>query len=280
MNLGKYNSTRKILDEYRLNAKKKFGQNFLIDQNILKKIVVGAKIDKNTIVVEIGPGLGSLTEHLCKSAKEVIAYEIDPDMVRVLNETLSEHDNLTIVNSDFLKDDLSLLENKEIVVVANLPYYITTPILFKMLESQLDIKRFVLMMQKEVANRLSGNINTKEYNALSIAIQYRLEPEILFNVSREVFLPKPNVDSSVILLERLEKKRVDVSDEEWFFKIVKSSFTQRRKTLANNLSFTLGVSKQVVGKALLKLGKREDSRAESLSIEDFAELSEELKKGE
>jgi len=278
MSIGKYNNTRDILNKYNISAKKKYGQNFLVDQNILQKIVDGAEIDRDTIVVEIGPGLGSLTEYLCKKAKEGIAYEIESEMVRVLEDTMSDYDNLTIINKDILKDDLKSLEGKEIVVVANLPYYITTPILFKLLESKLNIKRFVLMMQKEVAQRLSGNINTKEYNALSITIQYHLHPRILFNVSREVFIPRPNVDSAVISLERLDPKKVDVDDEKWFFTIVKSSFKQRRKTLANNLNATIGIDKVIINEALIEIGKKENSRAESLTIEDFAKLSKIIKK--
>lgn len=280
MSVGKYSETKRILNQHNLSAKKKFGQNFLVDQNILNKIVDGAKISQNTVVVEIGPGLGALTEHLCKKAKEVIAFEIDPDMVRVLEETLSECDNLKIVNKDVLKDDLSVLENKTITLVANLPYYITTPILFKFLESNVDIERFVVMMQKEVAQRFTGNVNTKEYNALSIAIQYRTDAKVLFNVPRDVFIPKPNVDSAVVLLEKHTVPPVHVEDEEWFFKVVKSSFSQRRKTLANNLKSTLGIEKDIVASALLEIGKKENSRAESLSIIDFAKLSELLKKGD
>ncbi|XMB86431.1 16S rRNA (adenine(1518)-N(6)/adenine(1519)-N(6))-dimethyltransferase RsmA [Mycoplasmatota bacterium WC44] len=280
MNVGKLSETKKILQRYNLSAKKKFGQNFLVDQNILANIVEGAKIDKDTIVVEIGPGLGALTEQLCKKAKEVIAYEIDPDMVQVLGDTLADYDNLTVINKDVLKDDLSLLEDRKITVVANLPYYITTPILFKFLESTLDVERYVVMMQKEVALRFTGNVNTKEYNALSIAIQYKTKAEVLFNVSKEVFVPKPNVDSAVVMLETHKSAPVTISNEDWFFKIVKSSFSQRRKTLANNLKSTLGIDKEIVHNALIQIGKNENSRAESLDINDFAELSKVLKKGE
>lgn len=273
--IGSYKKTKEILDQYGLSAKKKFGQNFLIDGNILHKIVEAADIDSESTVIEIGPGLGSLTELLAQTAKKVTAYEIDTDMVRVLRDRL-DYDNLEIVEGDILKQELDISE--PITVVANLPYYITTPILFKLLESDLKINKIVVMMQKEVAQRLEGSTNTKDYNSLSIAIQYRTNPKIAFPVSREVFIPKPNVDSSVIVLDVLDKPRVDVEDEEFFFKVVKSAFAQRRKTLVNNLNSTMGIPKDVLKEILVSLGIKETSRGESLGIEEFARLSEEIKK--
>ncbi len=274
--IGSYNETREILKKYGLYAKKKFGQNFLVDPNILRKIVEAADIDSTSYVVEIGPGLGSLTELLAQTAKKVRAYEIDKDMVEVLNDRLSEYDNLDVIEGDILKQDIDI--DEPITVVANLPYYITTPILFKLLESNLKIKKIVVMMQKEVAQRLEGVVNTKDYNALSVAIQYRTTPKIAFAVSREVFIPKPNVDSSVIVLDVLEKPRVDVDDEKHFFHVVKSSFGQRRKTLVNNLSGALGIDKATLKEMLVSLGIKETARGESLSIDEFARLSIEIKK--
>ncbi len=274
--IGNYKTTKQILTEYGLSAKKKFGQNFLIDQNILSKIVDAADIDKNSYVVEIGPGLGSLTEMLIDAAGNVRAYEIDDDMVQVLKDRLGDNENFELVHGDVLKQDIDIKE--EITVVANLPYYITTPILFKLLESDLNIKKIVVMMQKEVALRLEGNPNTKDYNALSVAIQYRTTPKIAFNVSREVFIPKPNVDSSVIVLDVLDQPRVDVEDEKFFFRVVKSSFAQRRKTLVNNLNSELGVPKDVLKELLVRLEIKETARGESLDIHQFAALSKEIKK--
>lgn len=274
--IGSLKETRKILDQYGLSAKKKFGQNFLIDPNILQKIVDAADIDENSYVVEIGPGLGSLTELLIQNSKKVRAYEIDTDMVQVLTDRLCHYDNFELVQGDILKQDIDI--DEEITIVANLPYYITTPILFKLLESDLKIRKIVVMMQKEVAQRLEGNVNTKDYNALSVAIQYRTTPKIAFGVSREVFIPKPNVDSSVIVLDVLDQPRVKVNDEEHFFKVVKASFGQRRKTLVNNLSSALGKSKDEIKTILSSLDIKENIRGEALDIHQFALLSEEIKK--
>ncbi len=274
--IGNYKTTRQILTEYGLSAKKKFGQNFLVDQNILRKIVEAADVDKNSYVVEIGPGLGSLTEMLIDVAGKVRAYEIDDDMVQVLTDRLGDKENFELIRGDILKQEIDIEE--EITVVANLPYYITTPILFKLLESNLKIKKIVVMMQKEVALRLEGKANTKDYNALSVAIQYRTTPKIAFNVSREVFIPKPNVDSSVIVLDVLDAPRVEVEDEKQFFRVVKSSFAQRRKTLVNNLNSELGISKDVLKELLISLKIKETARGESLDIHQFASLSKEIKK--
>ncbi len=274
--IGNYKETIGILKKYGLYAKKKYGQNFLVDPNILRKIVEVAGIDSDTHVVEIGPGLGSLTELLVKEAKKVTAYEIDKDMIQVLNDRLSEYENLEVIEADILKTDIDFED--EITVVANLPYYITTPILFKLLESDLKIKRIVVMMQKEVAQRLEGSVNTKDYNSLSIAIQYRTTAKIAFPVSREVFIPKPNVDSSVIVLDVLDEPRVKVEDEVFFFRVVKSAFGQRRKTLVNNLHAIFGIPKQILKDILVELGLKETVRGEGLSIDDFAKLSEQIKK--
>ncbi len=278
MTIGKYSETDKLLKKYDLRAKKKFGQNFLIDSNILNKIVKVAEIDANSKVIEIGPGLGALTEKLCENSGQVYAYEIDSDMVEVLKESLEKYDNVKIINEDFLKIDLSKYQDDEITVVANLPYYITTPILFKILESNIKIKKMVLMMQKEVAERITGIVGTKDYNALSILLSYKTNASIAFNVSKEVFLPKPSVGSAVVVLDVLKKPRVQVKDEEWFVKIVKSSFCQRRKTLVNNLKEQLGFERDEIEKLIIELNKDIRSRAEILTIEDFAYLSEKLKK--
>lgn len=274
--IGTFKETKDLLKKYGLHAKKKFGQNFLVDLNILNRIVDVADIDEDSHVIEIGPGLGSLTELLVKRAKKVTAYEIDKDMIMVLEDRLADCDNLEIIEGDILKEEIKI--EGEVTVVANLPYYITTPILFKLLESDLKIRKIVVMMQKEVAQRLEGSVNTKDYNSLSVAIQYRTTPKIAFAVPREVFVPKPNVDSSVLVLDVLSKPRVDVDDEEHFFKVVKSSFVQRRKTLANNLNFAMNIPKEAIKELVVSLGLKETVRGEGLTIVEFAKLAEGIKK--
>jgi len=269
-----YRKTVDLLNKYNLRAKKKFGQNFLVDSNVLDKIVDGADLSKDDTVIEVGPGLGFLTEKLMEHSKKVIAYEIDDNMVRVLSERFLGAQTLEIIKEDILKVDLSLID-EEVTVVANLPYYITTPILFRFLESRMRIKKLVLMMQKEVADRIVGTKSTKDYNALSVVLQYYGKTRLLTNVSREAFLPKPNVDSAVIVLEVYKKPIYEV-EEEWFFKLVKASFAQRRKTLANNLQ-VIGIKKDDIYALLSELGLNERSRAEALDIDDFVYISNKIK---
>lgn len=279
------NRTKDIVEKYGFSFKKSFGQNFLIDTNVLNRIVDHAEVDKQSGAIEIGPGIGALTEQLAKRAKKVVAFEIDQRLLPILDETLADYDNVTIINQDILKADVhgvfqeQFEENQDVMVVANLPYYITTPILFKLLEEKLPVRGFVVMMQKEVAERLAAKPGTKDYGSLSIAIQYYTEPEMAMTVPRTVFVPQPNVDSAVIRLLKRPKPLVEVQDEAFFFEVVRASFAQRRKTLMNNLSNNLnGFPKD---KALLErvLGEVEidpKRRGETLSIEEFAKLSNAL----
>lgn len=277
--------TLEIIKKNRFNFKKKWGQNFIIDINILKKIVESANIANKTNVIEIGAGIGSLTEQLAKKAYRVISYEIDKSLIPILNETLRDYHNIKIINEDILKADIRKMikqefdTNSDIALVANLPYYITTPILMYLLEQKLPINRYCVMMQKEVAQRLCGKSGTKEYNALTIIIQYYTIPKIIMNVPKTVFIPKPNVDSSVLYLEVRDKPIVEVLNEDFFFKVVKGSFMQRRKTIFNNLKQTfIDIEPQLITKALENTNIDPGIRAEALSIESFALLSEALYK--
>jgi 16S rRNA (adenine1518-N6/adenine1519-N6)-dimethyltransferase len=276
--------TNEIIKKHGFHIKKMLGQNFLIDTNILKRIVHEAKISDQTNVIEIGPGLGSLTEQLAKQAKKVVAYEIDSTLIPILGETLLPYQNVKIIHEDILKADVLKMiaeefdPSEELVVVANLPYYITTPILMKLIEDQLPIKRFCVMIQKEVAERLCGGPSTKEYNALTIALQYHAIPKIVLTVPNTVFIPKPNVDSAVLLLEMREQKAVKIDDEAFFFKVVRGSFIQRRKTIYNNLkqslSDDLSTDCLLIGLEAAKISPQ--TRGEALTIEQFATLSDEL----
>lgn len=263
------------------NIKKKFGQNFLVDQNILQKIVSIPSITKETLVIEIGPGMGSLTEHLLSKSKRVLAYEIDNDLIPILKDTFKE-DALTLIHGDFLKcqvdQDIENLneEYENIVVVANLPYYITTPIIMKILEESKQIKELVLMMQLEVAQRLTSKPSTKDYNSLSIAIQYKTKASIAMKVPRTVFIPAPNVDSAIVKLEVKEKLDVVPKDEKLFYKVVRSAFAQRRKTLVNNMNSQLGYEKQFFIDVLEELDYDYRIRAENLSVGDFVRISDKL----
>lgn len=274
--------TQAILKKYGLDAKKSLGQNFLTEPQILAHIVEVAGIDKTYNVIEIGPGIGALTEFLAIHAKKVLAFEIDRRFIDVLAEELQEYDNVEVVESDILKVDLALEVPKHfdpeepLAVVANLPYYITTPIIFNLLESQLPIDRFALMMQKEVADRLTAEPNTKAYNSLSIAIQYYCDAHIAFKVPRTVFNPQPNVDSAILVLDRLAAPRVAVKDEAFFFKLVRASFKQRRKTLWNNLRSAFGTGEsttQQLEKVLAISNIDAKRRAETLTIQEFAALA-------
>ncbi|MGN1054298.1 MAG: 16S rRNA (adenine(1518)-N(6)/adenine(1519)-N(6))-dimethyltransferase RsmA, partial [Erysipelotrichaceae bacterium] len=265
--------TNEILDKYNLKAKKKFGQNFLIDANTVEKIAKHA-CDKDHITIEIGPGIGSLTQKLAKYSKEVISYEIDSSLIPVLSDTLSDLDNVTVIEEDFLNTDLgkASYHDEEIVVAANLPYYITTPILFKLFESDLKIKCISVMVQKEVADRFKASVNSKDYNALSVIVQHSYDVSILMNISKNVFNPKPNVDSAVIVFKPKTKKYV--KDEKEFYEMVKMAFTQRRKTLFNNLKEHFDNEK--IKKMYETLGLKDSIRAQEIDLDTFIRIYEVL----
>ena len=267
----------KTLNDNKLYAKKKFGQNFLTDQNILSNIVDSANIDNNTLVIEIGPGLGALTERLCQKAGFVLAYEIDSDLLPILDKNLEEFNNYNIINKDILEvdinEDINKYKNnlKNVVLVANLPYYITTPIILGLLSKTTLIKKYIMMMQLEVADRICGKPKTKDYNALSIAVGYRAKATKCFNVPRTVFVPEPNVDSAVISLDLYDIPPYKANNEEIFFKLIREAFNQRRKTLINNLSNSY--SKELINKMLLNFNIKPNVRSEELGIDDFVNFS-------
>ena len=286
MRIADHSVTRAILERHGFIFKKSFGQNFLTDTNILQKIVDTAEIDKKVNVIEIGPGIGALTEFLAESAAEVMAFEIDDRLVPILADTLRDFDNVTVVNQDILKVDLAqyIAEFKNpdlpIKVVANLPYYITTPILMHLIESGIPFSEFVVMMQREVADRISAQPNTKAYGSLSIAVQYYMTAKVAFIVPRTVFVPAPNVDSAILKMVRRDQSAVAVQDEKFFFKVSKASFVHRRKTLWNNLTSYFGKSEETKGKLTAALERAELSpsvRGEALSLEEFARLADALK---
>ena len=286
MRIADYSVTRAILERHGFTFKKSFGQNFLTDTNILQKIVDTAEIDKKVNVIEIGPGIGALTEFLAENAAEVMAFEIDDRLVPILADTLRDFDNVTVINQDILKVDLAqyIAEFKNpdlpIKVVANLPYYITTPILMHLIESGIPFSEFVVMMQKEVADRISAQPNTKAYGSLSIAVQYYMTAKVAFIVPRTVFVPAPNVDSAILKMVRRERPAVEVQDEKFFFKVTKASFVHRRKTLWNNLTSYFGKSEEVKTKlerALEKANLAANVRGEALDLAAFARLSDALK---
>ncbi|EGP65910.1 dimethyladenosine transferase [Streptococcus sp. oral taxon 056 str. F0418] len=286
MRIADHSVTRAILERHGFTFKKSFGQNFLTDTNILQKIVDTAEIDKKVNVIEIGPGIGALTEFLAENAAEVMAFEIDDRLVPILADTLRDFDNVTVVNQDILKVDLAqyIAEFKSpdlpIKVVANLPYYITTPILMHLIESGIPFSEFVVMMQKEVADRISAQPNTKAYGSLSIAVQYYMTAKVAFIVPRTVFVPAPNVDSAILKMVRRDQPAVAVQDEKFFFKVSKASFVHRRKTLWNNLTSYFGKSEEIKAKlerALETIDLAPNVRGESLDLETFARLSDALK---
>ena len=286
MRIADYSVTRAILERHGFTFKKSFGQNFLTDTNILQKIVDTAEIDKNVNVIEIGPGIGALTEFLAESAAEVMAFEIDDRLVPILADTLRDFDNVTVLNQDILKVDLAqyIAEFKNpdlpIKVVANLPYYITTPILMHLIESGIPFSEFVVMMQREVADRISAQPNTKAYGSLSIAVQYYMTAKVAFIVPRTVFVPAPNVDSAILKMVRRDQPAVEVQDEKFFFKVSKVSFVHRRKTLWNNLTSHFGKSEETKAKLTAALEQAELSpsvRGEALTLVDFARLADALK---
>lgn len=269
----------KLLERYNLKAKKHLGQNFLSDQNYINKIVDSASIDKNTAVIEIGPGLGSLTQKLVEKAGFVLCYEIDSDMVNIIKDTI-EAPNLVLINQDFLRanvfDDIKeyLGQYEEIILVANLPYYITTAILIKILEDRLPIKKMIVMMQREVADRLSGNPKTKEYNSLSVLVQYYTNVKRLFDVAPDAFIPRPEVVSTVLELEKKISIETKPLNEEFFLKFNRLIFSSRRKTISNNIAKGLNIDKKIIAETLVENGFRADIRAEALSVADIIKLSD------
>lgn len=278
--LGNPTNTIEILQKYGFNFQKKFGQNFLIDTHILENIVEAADVTKDDCVLEIGPGIGTMTQYLAESAREVIAVEIDKALIPILEDTLSDYDNVTVINQDILKIDINkLVEEKNsgrpIKVVANLPYYITTPIIMGLFESKVPLDSITIMVQKEVADRMQVGPGTKDYGALSLAVQYYSKPEIMLYVPPTCFMPRPNVGSAVIKLVRYAKCPVEVQDDRFMFQVIRASFNQRRKTLLNSLGNAglHDVTKESVAAALEKMELSPTIRGEALTLEQFAQLS-------
>ena len=277
--LGNPTGTIAVLEKYGFNFQKKFGQNFLIDSNILERIIDASEITKDDCVLEIGPGIGTMTQYLAEAAREVVAVEIDKNLIPILQDTLSSYNNVTIINDDILKVDINALveaknNGRPIKVVANLPYYITTPIIMGLFESHVPLKSITVMVQKEVAQRMQVGPGTKDYGALSLAVAFYSKAQVVANAPASCFMPRPNVDSSVIRMDVYEEPPVKVRSEENLFAVIRASFNQRRKTLANGLSNGLGISREVVTEALEKMGLRADIRGEALSLSEFAELSD------
>lgn len=279
--LGNPKNTIEILQKYKFVFQKKFGQNFLIDEHVLEKIISAAGIGPDDFVVEIGPGIGTMTQYLAHAARGVAAVEIDKALIPILQDTLSAYGNVTVINEDVLKVDLKeLAENmnggRPVKVVANLPYYITTPIIMGLFESHVPVESITVMVQKEVAERMQAGPGTKDYGALSLAVQYYAEPYIVANVPPNCFMPRPNVGSAVIRLQVHENPDVKVQDESLMFRIIRASFNQRRKTLQNSISHDpqLGISKEVVARILEELGLSATIRGEALSLQQFAAFSD------
>ncbi len=278
--LGNPQNTIAVLQKYDFTFQKKFGQNFLIDTHVLDKIIRSAEITKDDMVLEIGPGIGTMTQYLACAAGKVVAVEIDKALIPILEDTLDGYDNVQIINEDVLKIDIAKLAKEQnsgrpIKVVANLPYYITTPIIMGLFENHVPLKSITVMVQKEVADRMQVGPGTKDYGALSLAVQYYASPYIVANVPPNCFMPRPKVGSAVIRLERYENPPVQVGDEKLMFKIIRASFNQRRKTLANGLrnSPELDFTKEQIEQAIEKMGKGTSVRGETLSLEEFAKLS-------
>ncbi|MBR3469655.1 MAG: 16S rRNA (adenine(1518)-N(6)/adenine(1519)-N(6))-dimethyltransferase RsmA [Lachnospiraceae bacterium] len=283
-NLGIPQNTIEILQKYKFNFQKKFGQNFLIDTSVLERIVAAAQITKDDFVLEIGPGIGTMTQYLAEAAGQVVAVEIDKALIPILEETLAEYTNVTVINADVLKLDLKQLADernggKPIKVVANLPYYITTPIIMRLFESGTPLESITIMVQKEVAERMQVGPGTKDYGALSLAVQYYAKPEIVANVPPNCFIPRPTVGSAVIRLTRHQEPPVTVQDDHHMFALIRASFNQRRKTLANGLSNApeLRLTRDQVTQAVEKMGLSATVRGETLTLAQFAELSNLLK---
>ncbi len=279
--LGNPQNTIEILKKYEFSFQKKYGQNFLIDTHVLDKIIRAAKISSDDFVLEIGPGIGTMTQYLAEAAREVAVVEIDDKLIPILEETLKEYENVTIIHGDILKVDIEGLvqeknQGRPVKVVANLPYYITTPIIMGLLEGSAPVDSITVMVQKEVADRMKVGPGTKDYGALSLAVQYYARPEIVANVPPNCFIPRPKVGSAVIHLTRHQTPPVQVQDEDFLFRIIRASFNQRRKTLVNSLNNSpeLQLTKEQVTKALEQMGLPAAVRGETLTLEQFAELTE------
>lgn len=280
-NLGNPKNTIEIIQKYEFMFQKKFGQNFLIDAHVLEKIISAAGITKDDCVLEIGPGIGTMTQYLAENAGHVVAVEIDRNLIPILKETLADYDNVTVINEDILRVDIKALaeeynDGKPIKVVANLPYYITTPIIMGLFESGVPIDNITVMVQKEVADRMKEGPGSKDYGALSLAVQYYAEPEIVANVPPNCFIPRPNVGSAVIRLTRHKEMPVEVKDPALMFKIIRASFNQRRKTLQNGLGNApeLPYTKEQIAAAIAEMGLTPTIRGEALSLAQFAQLSD------
>ena len=278
--LGNPKNTIEILQKYNFNFQKKFGQNFLINTGVLEDIIDAAEVTDEDMVLEIGPGIGTMTQYLCENARQVIAVEIDTNLIPILKDTLSAYDNVRIINDDILNVDINELareynNGRPIKVVANLPYYITTPIIMGLFESHVPIESITVMVQKEVADRMQAGPGTKDYGALSLAVQYYSKPQIVVNVPPSCFMPQPKVGSTVISLRRHQQPVVQVEDEKLMFKVIRASFNQRRKTLANGLNNYGGINltKEQIQQSIEELGVPVNIRGEALSLEQFACLS-------
>jgi 16S rRNA (adenine1518-N6/adenine1519-N6)-dimethyltransferase len=274
--------TKKIIEKYGFSFKKNFGQNFLVDERVLDKIVAAADITDEDVVLEVGPGIGTLTQALAKHAYKVISVEIDKTLVPILGELLESYDNVEIINEDILKVDIAAIaeqyKDKHLKVVANLPYYITTPIIMNILERHVPVESITVMIQKEVAYRMKAAPSTKDYGSLTLAVQYYCEPYLVANVPQNCFMPRPNVDSAVIRLSVLDKPAVEVSDESFFFELIKAAFSQRRKTLVNCITGAklITLDKEELGAALNRCGFDERVRGESLTLKDYSVICKEL----
>lgn len=281
--LSSAKTTKNIIQKYGFKLTKSLGQNFLINENILNEIIEAADITKDDVVLEIGTGIGTLTSKLCERAKRVVAVEIDKNLLPILNETLSAYQNIDIINKDILKTDIneelkSLGINQKVKVVANLPYYITTPIIMKILEENVNVSVMVLMLQKEVANRINAQHSTKDYGSLSIAVQYYCDTQIICKVPKNSFIPEPNVDSLVIKLTVNEKRKVEIEDEDLFFKLVRGSFAKRRKTILNSLTGYEDLADKEKLEKLFEISQIDSKRrGETLTIQEFAKLTQNYK---
>ncbi len=282
--LGIPQNTIAVLQKYNFVFQKKFGQNFLIDPHVLEKIVDAARITDDDCVLEIGPGIGTMTQYLAERAREVVAVEIDRALIPILRDTLSAYDNVTILNEDIMKVDVGQIvrernQGRPIKVVANLPYYITTPIVMSLLENHVPLHSITIMVQKEVADRMQVGPGTKDYGALSLAVQYYARPEIVAHVPSNCFMPRPGVDSAVVRLTIYQEPPVRAQDEKYLFALIRASFNQRRKTLANGLSNGMGIPREQVTAALQEMGLPATTRGETLTLKQFAALSNLLKRG-
>lgn len=278
--LGNPKETIEILNKYHFIFQKKFGQNFLIDTHVLEKIIKAAEVTKEDMVLEVGPGIGTLTQYLCEAAREVAAVEIDKSLIPILQDTLSGYDNVTVMNEDILKVDINKLvqernNGKPIKIVANLPYYITTPIIMGLFEAHIPVTNITVMVQKEVADRMQSGPGSKDYGALSLAVQYYAKPYIAANVPPNCFMPRPNVGSAVIRLTLHEQRPVEVKDEKLLFQIIRASFNQRRKTLANGLNNSpeIHLAKDIISESIQELNLTPSIRGEALTLDQFAKLS-------